>query len=455
VRIGIVGWGLEGQSAYRFYGAEHEYLIVSEEPRDDFPMQDRQIKVQFLDQPRTPGLTGNAADLSYLEGLEFCDKIIYTPTSYPNLKQKFIDDKQFWSKATSIWHIFFQEVRSRNTIGITGTKGKGTTSTLIYEMLKASGKRVFLGGNIGTPVLDFVRDISPDDWVVLEMSSFQLYSLTYSPHIAVCLMISAEHMDWHADMGDYIEAKANLFRHQKPEDIAVYFADNEYSAKIAAYSPGKKIPYYRQPGAYMDDAKVMIDGTEIIDKSKIKLLGEHNLQNICAALTAAWFSLSEVEDQKKVEAARRALSSFSGLEHRLELAGEVDGVKYIDDSFGTAPETVSVALKAFEQPKIIILGGSDKGADFTALAQEIKNSNVRQAIVIGQITDKITAALAKAGYNDVAAGLSSMTEIVNKARELARPGDVVLLSTGAASFGMFKDYKDRGEQFKAAVQALA
>jgi UDP-N-acetylmuramoylalanine--D-glutamate ligase len=448
VRIGIVGWGLEGQSAYRFYGAAYEYLIASEEPRDDFPMQDQQVRVQFLDAPRAPGLTGNVSDLSYLDGLESCDKVIYTPTSYPNLKQKFNDDKEFWSKTTSIWHIFFEEVRSRNTIGVTGTKGKGTTSTLIYEMLKASGKRVFLGGNIGTPVLDFVRDVSPDDWVILEMSSFQLYSLTYSPHIAVCLMISAEHMDWHADMGDYIEAKANLFRHQKPEDIAVYFADNEYSTKIAAYSPGKKIPYYRQPGAYMDDAKVMIGGSEIIDKSEIKLLGEHNLQNICAALTAVW----QVEQDR--EAARRALSSFSGLEHRLELAGEVDSVKYIDDSFGTAPDTAIVALKAFDQPKVIILGGADKGADFAALAQEIKNSNVRHAIVIGQITDKIKGALNNAGFTDVTTGLSSMAEIVNRARELAKPGDVVLLSTGAASFGMFKNYKDRGEQFKAAVQAL-
>jgi len=449
VRIGIVGWGLEGQSAYRFYGAEHEYLIVNEEPRDDFPMQDKRTQVQFVTTPRTPGLTGNVSDLSYLDGLEFCDKIIYTAPAAKNLEKKFGHDKDFWAKATTIQHIFFQEVRSKNIIGVTGTKGKGTTSTLIYEMLKAFGKRVFLGGNIGVPVLDFVRDVSPDDWVVLELSNFQLYNLTYSPHIAVCLMIVPEHMDWHPNIDEYAEAKANLFRHQKPEDIAIYFADNEYSAKIASYSPGKKIPFFRRPGAYMDDAKVMVDGSEIIDKSEIKLLGEHNLQNICAALTAVW----QVEQNR--DAARRALVSFSGLEHRLEFSGETDGVKYIDDSFGTAPETTIVAIKAFEQPKVIILGGSDKGADFTALAQEIKNSNVRQAIIIGQITDKITQALNNAGFTAITTGLSSMTEIVDKARELAEPGDVVLLSTGAASFGMFKNYKDRGEQFKQAVAKLA
>ena len=449
MRIGIVGWGLEGQSAYRFYGAEHEYLIVNEEPRDDFPMQDKKTQVQFVTTPRTPGLTGNVSDLSYLDGLEFCDKIIYTAPAAKNLEKKFGHDKDFWAKATTIQHIFFQEVRSKNIIGVTGTKGKGTTSTLIYEMLKAFGKRVFLGGNIGVPVLDFVRDVSPDDWVVLELSNFQLYNLTYSPHIAVCLMIVPEHMDWHPNIDEYAEAKANLFRHQKPEDIAIYFAENEYSTKIASYSPGKKIPFFRRPGAYMDDAKVMVDGSEIIDKSEIKLLGEHNLQNICAALTAVW----QVEQNR--DAARRALASFSGLEHRLEFSGEIDGVKYIDDSFGTAPETTIVAIKAFEQPKVIILGGSDKGADFTALAQEIKNSNVRQAIIIGQITDKITQALNNAGFTAITTGLSSMTEIVDKARELAEPGDVVLLSTGAASFGMFKNYKDRGEQFKQAVAKLA
>jgi UDP-N-acetylmuramoylalanine--D-glutamate ligase len=448
VRIGIVGWGLEGQSAYRFYGAGHEYLIASEEPRDDFPMQDKRTQVQFVAAQRAPGLTGNVADLSYLNGLEYCDKIIYTAPAAKNLEKKFGQDKDFWAKTTTIQHIFFQEVRSRNIIGVTGTKGKGTTSVLIHGILKAAGKRVFLGGNIGVPVLDFVHDVSPDDWVVLELSNFQLYSLTYSPHIGVCLMIVPEHMDWHPDMTDYTEAKANLFRHQKPEDIAIYFADNEYSTKIAGYSPGKKIPYYRQPGAYIDDAKIMIDGSEIIDKSEIKLLGEHNLQNICAALTAVW----QVAPDR--DAARRVLSSFSGLEHRLEFAGEVDGVKYIDDSFGTAPDTAIVAIRAFDQPKVMILGGSDKGADFAVLAQEVKNSNVRHAIVIGQISEKITDALSKAGYTDMTTGLNSMTEIISKARELAQPGDVVLLSTGAASFGMFKNYKDRGEQFKQAVQAL-
>jgi UDP-N-acetylmuramoylalanine--D-glutamate ligase len=449
MKVGIVGWGVEGQSAYRFFGAAHEYLIVNEEPRDDMPSEDKKTKVQFIAQQRTPGLTGNVTDLSYLDGLETCDKIVYTAPAAKNLEKKFGQNKDFWSKATTIQHIFFEEVRTKNIIGVTGTKGKGTTSTLIYEMLNAAGKRAYLGGNIGVPVLDFVRDVAPDDWVVLELSNFQLYNLTYSPHIGVCLMIVPEHMDWHPDMTDYTEAKANLFRHQRTQDIAIYYANNEYSAKIAAYSPGQKIPYYKEPGAYIDeDRKVMIEKTEIIDISEIKLLGEHNLQNVCAAMTAFW------QVAKDRDAARKVLSSFSGLEHRLEFAGELEGVKYIDDSFGTTPDTAVVAMRAFQQPKVMILGGSDKGADFDQLAREVVKSNVKHVFVIGQITDKIVAALKQAGYTNVTTGLTTMPEIVQNARLLAAAGDVVLLSTGAASFGLFKDYKDRGNQFKQAVQAL-
>lgn len=450
MRIGIVGWGLEGQSAFRFYGAEHEYLIVSEEPRDNFPVEDDRLKVQFLAGKRAPGLTGNVGDLSYMDGLQACDKIIYTAPSAKNLEKKFGRDQSFWSKATTIQHVFFEEVKTQNIIGVTGTKGKGTTSTLILRMLEAAGKRAFLGGNIGVPVLDFVRDVTPDDWVVLELSNFQLYNLTYSPHIAVCLMIVPEHMDWHPDMTDYTEAKANLFRHQKPEDIAIFFADNEFSTKIAGYSPGQKIPYYRKPGAYVDpEKKIYIDGSEIMDTSEVKLLGEHNLQNICAALTAVW----QVTQDKG--AVRKVLSGFSGLEHRLEFVRELNGVKYYDDSFGTAPDTAIVAIKAFAGPKVMVLGGSDKGADYSSLADEVVKSNVRHVIAIGVTGPKIAELLRAKGYSAITEGLSSMAEIVAAAAKTAQESDIVLLSTASASFGMFKDYKDRGNQFKQAVQSLS
>lgn len=450
MKIGLVGWGLETKSAYDFFGPNNEYLIVSEQPQDDFPVESDRVMVQFVNQERLPGLTGNVADLSYMDGLDNCDKIVYTTPAAKNMEKKFGHDKRFWSKATTIQHIFFEEVKTKNIIGVTGTKGKGTTSTLIYEMLKAAGKSVFFGGNVGLPVLSFIKEVQPDDWVVLELSNFQLYNLTYSPHIAVCLMIAPEHMDWHPDMGDYVEAKANIFRHQKQDDIAVYFEQDQYSKKIAGYSPGHKIPYYQPPGAHVrEDGMIVISDSKIINKTDVKLLGEHNLQNICAAVTAVW------QVSQDVETLRRVLNDFKGLEHRLEFVRELNGVKYYDDSFGTTPETAIVALKSFAQPKIVILGGSDKGAGFDELAEAVKTSNVKHAIVIGLIADKIVAALQKAGFNEITTGLTTMAEIVDKAHGIAQPGDVILLSAGAASFGLFKDYKDRGSQFKQAVQALA
>lgn len=452
MRIGIVGWGLEGQSAYKFFGSDHDYLIANEEPADNFPPETNRVKVQYLKGRRAPGMTGNVEDLSYLSGLDKCDKVIYSVTSAKNLEKKFGKTPSFWAKATTIQHLFLENVKTKNIIGVTGSKGKGTTCTLIYELLKAHGKNAFLGGNIGTPVLDFLNQVQPDDWVVLELSNFQLYNLTYSPHIAVCLMITAEHLDWHPDMGDYIESKANLFRHQKADDIAIYFADNPYSVKIAACSPGLKIPYYKKPGAFVRGDGMIVIGqnqAEIINKAEVKLLGEHNLQNVCAALTAVYKALGALDK------ARAVLSSFSGLEHRLELVREFEGVKYYDDSFGTTPDTAIVALKAVKEPKILILGGHDKGVPFDSLAEEVSHSNVRHVITIGKVGPKITELLKARGFNSVIEGLTDMESIVAAARRNAQNGDAVLLSCATSSFGLFKDYKDRGNQFKSAVLALS
>src|SRR3989338_6714439 len=444
MRIGIVGWGIETQSAYSYFGPEHEYLIVTEEQRDDMPRADN-VKCQFLPEKKPPGITSNVTDLSYLDGIEKCDKIIYSVTAVKNLEQKFGQDKDFWQKATSVWHIFFKEVKTKNLIGVTGTKGKGTTSTLIYEMLKAAGKPVHLAGNIGTSVLDILDAVKEDDWVVLEMTNYQLYKFPYSPHIAVSLMITEEHQDWHEDMDEYLAAKTNLFAHQKKDDIAIYFADNEHSQQIAGASPAKKIPYFTKPGAVVKDEGVIVVGdpeTEVIQTDEIKLIGEHNLENVCAAVTTVW------QISPDLEAIRKVLTSFRGLEHRLEFVRELDNVSYYDDSFGTTPSTAIVAMNALVQPQVLILGGSDKGLEFEPMVEEAVKDRTRHIITIGQTGPKIEQMLRDKGFNKITAGLSKMTDIVSEARRVAQPGDVILLSTGCASFGLFRDYKDRGEQFK-------
>lgn len=452
MRIAIVGWGLEAQSAYRFFGPEHDYLIVNESSQDNFPPQSERLKTRFLETNAPIGISGQVADLSYLEGIDEYDKIVYQPTAYFNLKKVYGDNKDFWDKATTVYDIFLENVASKNIVGVTGTKGKGTTSTLIAKMLEANGQKVHLGGNIGTPILDLLPDIKSDNWVVWELANFQLKTASHSPHIAVCLMIAKEHQDWHPDMEDYVEAKANIFRHQSKDDIAIYFAGDVNSEHIAGYSQGNKIPYFDKPGARLLDEGVIVIGEEeqkIIDTSEIKLLGDHNLQNVCAAVTAVW------QVHQNTEAIRNVLSTFTGLEHRLEFVRELNDVSYYDDSFGTTPETAVVAMKSFSQPIVLIVGGHDKGADYEALAGDIIKDRVRHVIAIGQIAQRISTALREKGFKNITYGLTTMPEIVAESHRVAQPGDVVLLSAATSSFGLFNDYKDRGNQFKNSVKKLA
>jgi UDP-N-acetylmuramoylalanine--D-glutamate ligase len=335
-------------------------------------------------------------------------------------------------------------------IGVTGTKGKGTTSSLIARMVEATGKRVWLGGNIGRSPLDFLAEVKPDDVVVLELSSFQLMDCRRSPQIAVCLMIAPEHLNWHTDMAEYVDAKSNLFRYQSEDGLAIFKTGDRQSAKIAKVSPGRKVGYGAAPGAEVVGDKIMIDGIAICRTDQVALPGPHNLENICAAITAVW----ELIDRRP-EPIRAVVTSFAGLEHRLEFVAEVDGVKYYDDSFATTPETAIAAIRSFPQSKVMILGGSDKGARYDELAKVVENEGVIHTLLIGDTAPKLEAALRKAGFTHLTAGLTDMRKMVETCYHITEPGDVVLLSPACASFGLFKNYKDRGEQFKTCVQELA
>jgi UDP-N-acetylmuramoylalanine--D-glutamate ligase len=217
---------------------------------------------------------------------------------------------------------------------------------------------------------------------------------------------------------------------------------------IASASEGELIPYYENPGAFVKDKTMVIESQNICEVSEVALLGKHNWQNICAAVTAVW------QVTQNMKAIRSVIKSFKGMEHRLEFVREIDGVSYYDDSFGTTPETAIVAIEAFDQPKIVILGGSDKGSKYTKLAKAVSNNNVKKVLLIGQMAAAIKSELDKVGFADYIDGGSSMKEMIDIARKNASKDDVVLLSTGCASFDMFKNYKDRGEQFKKSVQAL-
>lgn len=433
MRVAILGFGLQGKSSYDYFSLD---------PKNEITICDRESDTEI-----PTGIKVSTGE-DYLKNLDEFDVIVRSPSVRPSEIIK-ANNPAILEKVTTNTNEFFRVCPSKNIIGITGTKGKGTTSTLITKMLEADGKKVRLGGNIGTPPLDMLEQIQPEDWVVLELANFQLIDIDYSPPLAVCLMVVDEHLDWHKDSGEYIAAKQQLFRWQKPDDTAIYYADNPVSRHIAEASPATLIPYMKQPGADVVANKIVIGSQEICDVKDVKLLGSHNLQNVCAAVTAVW------QITQNVEAIRSVATTFSGLEHRLELVREVDSVRYYDDSFGTTPETAIVAIEAFSQPKIAILGGSDKGAQYDELAQTVTENDVKHVLLIGEIAPEIQVKLEKVGYRNFSEGGNSMTEIVNKARQLASPGDVVLLSPAAASFDMFENYKDRGEQFKKCVQALA
>lgn len=455
MKIGLIGWGVETQSAFRYFGNSHTYIIVNEEPRDDFPYADN-VEVFALQKERSAGLVGNVDDLSYLDNVLGCDLIIYQPSAHKNLEKHFAEENDFWTHAKTIQHVFFENCPRSQIIGVTGTKGKGTTTTLIAKILENSGKTVHVGGNIGFPVLDLLANIKENDWVVLELSSFQLYKFPYSPHVAVHLMMMHEHIEeWHKTMDDYVEAKRNILSHQLSDDIAVYLPSNYYSAENVKYSAGKHIPYTEAPGAFIDsDGYITIDGVKIIHSKEVGLIGNHNLENICAAITATW---SLIENKDSVA---NTLRDFKGLEHRIEFVRELNGVKYYDDSFGTTPDTAIVAMNAFDNPKIVIVGGHDKGSPFDTLAKRLTEKDVKHVIFIGSTGQKILNLALKFGLSRESYTIKqdgntwTMQEIIQEAQNHTNSGDIVLLSTGCASFGLFKDYKDRGNQFKKTVNEL-
>lgn len=438
MKIAIAGFDTEGRSSYDFFSSQTD------------PSTGKPHDITILDQKPDLELPAGASRVlgdKYLENLDDYDLVVRTAGLMPRKLFK-ASPKLSPSKVTTQINEFFRASPTKNIIGVTGTKGKGTTSTLITQMLQAAGKDAHLAGNIGVPALDLLPKLTADSWVILELSSFQLIDVKFSPMIAVCLMVVPEHLNWHEDFAEYKTAKQQLFVWQTFDDIAIYFNASEHSHTIASAGNGAKVPYYAPPGAVIDNGAIAIGGQVICSTSELKLLGEHNWQNACAAVTAVW------QVTHNTKALRDVLTSFAGLPHRLEFVRELDGVKYYDDSFGTTPETAIVAIQAFKEPKVVILGGSDKGADYAELAQAVKDGNVRRALLIGDQAGRIQDALQHIEFTDFESGGNSMAEIVTTAMAISEPGDVVLLSTGCASFGMFKNYKDRGEQFKAAVNKL-
>jgi len=411
-KIALLGYGLDNQALARFLKTKKIKAAIT-------------IKDAKTD-PR--GFNKN------LEKFDLLFRSPGWPLSCPGLQKA----KKFGrTEITSPLNLFLCLCPTKNVIGITGTKGKGTTASLIYKILKDSGHRVWLGGNIGVSPFSFLEKIKPNDFVVLELSSFQLEDLAYSPRWSVITNLFPEHLapadpnnpNFHHSLNAYWQAKLNIGRGRENK----YLVANQTLKKklIKENLPGKII--YFSPSALPS-----------------KLAGDYNRDNIGAAVALAKIL--------KIPAAsyRKTIAKFTNLEHRLELVREINGVRYYDNSFSTTPESTELDLKSFSNPIIQIAGGADKGASFSELAKTIKKRVKFLILLEGRATPRLKREILKIGYpknNLIATG--SLEQAVKLAAQKSEPGDVVLLSTACASFGLFKNYKERGNLFKEYVRKIS
>lgn len=444
-KVIIIGFGQEAVASANFFGEKNKVAIY-----DDKDKSSKENKY-FKDLKFKPNF--------YFKSLpkkDHFDLVVRSPGVRPDhqIIKRLIKSG---SKLTSLTKMFFDECPCP-IIAVTGTKGKGTTATLIWEMLKTQSENVYLAGNIGTPAIDILPKLNEKSQVVLELSSFQLIDLEKSPHVAVVLMITKEHLDWHKDPGEYSQAKKTIVSFQNKSDFAVINYDFPTSRQFAK-STAAKVFFFstkqKTNGAYISKGQIV---SEIVEKDvickidEILMPGAHNLQNVLAAVVVA-----KLEGIKS-ENIKNTLMTFKGLKFRLEFIKEVKGIKYYNDSFSTTPETTIAAIRSFPKSlKILILGGSSKKSDFSQLAKEIvKNKTLKALILMGQESERIKRAIDKAGKFSglIQTDAKNMKEIVNLSQKMAKRGDIILLSPACASFDMFDNYEDRGNQFNLEVNKL-
>lgn len=367
----------------------------------------------------------------------------------------------------------FLETVPCQVIGVTGSAGKTTTTTLVGRMVQASSrkddypKRAWIGGNIGNPLIEVVDEMSEDDLAVMELSSFQLEIMSRSPQIAAVLNISPNHLDRHGTMRAYIQAKANILHSQKMGDVAVLGREDPGSWSLAEFVQGRLISFgrekpplvqpwdgeYRISGTYLEDEMICLwetgSTTELFTRRVFNLRGEHNLLNLLAACAIAHAAgLSR-------EAMRDGVEGFTGIPHRLEFVREWGGADWYNDSIATAPERTIAAIRSFHEPLVLLAGGRDKDLSWKDFASVVRE-RVKQLILFGEASEKIQRAMNTSGTPGGVkiTRCQSLQEAVGVAAKVCDPGDVVLLSPGGTSFDEFRDFEDRGENFRKWVNEL-
>ena len=444
MKIALIGFGLEAKSAYDYFNSidqNNTFEIYDENPKSKIELPDG---VKFF---------GDFHDFSKIQA----DLIVRTPAVNPGRLPKN-------AKITSVTNLFFEKCPAP-IIGVTGSKGKGTVSSFIAEILRAAGLKVYLVGNIGLPALNELSKIQKDDAVIYELSSFQLWDAQKSPHIAVLNNLEVDHLDVHDGFEDYVAAKMNIAKNQTENDFFIFNAENPIVLKnvenLKNQLKAELQPFQDYNLAHIQE-NYFLWGDEILFETDIlKIPGEHNQKNACAAMIATFDFLREkgFEIEEIFDFWREGFSKFTGLPHRLKFVREFEGVRFYDDSIATTPGSAIAALNSFEKPKILILGGSNKGADLSELIEKISKmpeQELREVILMGAESSKLAQKLTRAGFGRfINLGQeTNMQEVVKTTFENAQSGDVAILSPAHASFDMFKSYVDRGEQFIENVNLL-
>ncbi len=385
----------------------------------------------------------------YLNDLS-ADIVFRTPGMHPNIPAlKALRDGG--AEVTSEMEVFF-ELCPCTVLAVTGSDGKTTTTTLISEMLKASGKKVWLGGNIGTPLLPIIDQIQETDYAVVELSSFQLMDMRRSPHIAVVTNLAPNHLDVHKDMEEYIQAKVNLFRYQGSDDVLIVNADNGITSQFVGNGITRYFSYSGKvkTGTYLEGDVIYRNGTSVLDKKEIVIPGEHNVENYMTAILA-------VDGLVEDETIRQVARTFGGVEHRIEFVREINGVRFYNDSIASSPTRTIAGLKSFPQKVILLAGGYDKKIPYDVLGPHIVE-HVKAVYLCGATGDKIRKAVENApGYQPGSPALIDCVDLKDatlQAAKDAKCGDVVLMSPASASFDQFKNFEVRGNYFKAIVKEL-
>ncbi len=439
--VGILGFGVEGQSTLRYLFREGvKEIIVMDKNPVNLPEAPIGINVKVF------------SGENYLDGLRECVTVVRSAGVYP-MSQDLFKFQMNGGMMTSQIQLFLEQTKSKKVIGVTGTLGKGSTVSMISHILDKCGKANIIGGNFGVPALDLLEDDSAERISILELSSFQLMTLSKSPDVGVVLRVSTEHLDWHTSVEEYRDAKANLVRWQKSAGTCVYLKDAAPTAKIASESPAKnKLAVSFGDGDANIEGSVLTIGSEKLFLSDCKVRGIYQLENMAAATLACTALGIKVAD------AFEALKSYETLPFRMEFKGEKKGIEFFNDSYATRPDATIAATGSMKRPFALILGGSEKNADFTELSEILVKDrpNLKRIALIGATAERMLADLKKAGVDEAGiktAIFPTLEEAFADSLSIGE-GGTVIMSPACASFGLFKNYKVRGQVFDKLVADL-